>query len=136
MDREKIEPVKKVSRDHLIKPDTYTIIIGEGRFAGQLAASMDSSYVIISRDTTQTGEHVIYGDGQNADTLRKAGIRKADTVAVVTDDDKYNEEVGVMIRDKYHIPNIVIISDKKLSGITSISLKRTTNRLIKTVKLG
>ena len=48
------------------------------------------------------------GDALNRDVLRRAGIEKADSVAVVTDSDILNATVGHIALTVYHVPNVVV----------------------------
>lgn len=48
------------------------------------------------------------GEAINRDVLHRAGIEKADAVAVVTDSDIMNAVVGHLAREYYHINNVVV----------------------------
>jgi trk system potassium uptake protein TrkA len=48
------------------------------------------------------------GEAINRDILHRAGIERADTVAVVTDSDILNGVVGHLARNYYHIPNVIV----------------------------
>lgn len=47
------------------------------------------------------------GDALNQDVLRRAGIEKADSIAVVTNSDILNATVGYVAKSYFHVPNVV-----------------------------
>jgi trk system potassium uptake protein len=94
------------------------IIVGCGRMGSELAYRLfqrghevsiidldEKSFATLPDDFSgQFSE----GDALNRDVLRRAGIEKADSVAVVTDSDILNATVGHLALDTYHVPNVVV----------------------------
>jgi len=94
----------------------YIIIIGCGIIGKSLATHLVSEgheVVVIEQDEDRgkaiaetLDVIVIQGDGSNTDTLKDAGVERADGVAVLTADDNTNLTVCQILK-KFNVPKIV-----------------------------
>lgn len=94
------------------------IVVGCGRLGAELAARLFQSgheVSVIDRDSRAFAKlpenfegRINEGEAIDRDVLRRAGIERADTVAVVTDSDVLNAVVGHLAQDFYKIPNVVV----------------------------
>lgn len=94
------------------------IVVGCGRMGSDLAARLHqmghrvtvmdvaaSAFVNLPPDFRG---HRVEGDLFSRDVLHRAGIEKADGIAVVTNSDAYNAVIGHLARTEYNVPNIVV----------------------------
>lgn len=94
------------------------VVIGCGRLGAELAARLfqrghEVSVIDENPDSfTKLPDNfegrLNVGEAIDSDTLHRAGIEQADTVAVVTDSDVLNAVVGHLARTYYNIPNVVV----------------------------
>jgi trk system potassium uptake protein len=94
------------------------VIVGCGRMGAELARRLfqrgHEISVIDSDETSFTHlpanfeGRINEGEPINRDVLHRAGIDRADVVAVVTDSDVLNAVVGHLARNFYHVPNVVV----------------------------
>lgn len=94
------------------------VVIGCGRLGAELAARLfqrghEVSVIDENPDSfTKLPDNfegrLKVGEAIDSDTLHRAGIEQADTVAVVTDSDVLNAVVGHLARTYYNIPNVVV----------------------------
>ena len=93
-----------------------TIIIGAGRLGGTIARKLNKTenVVIIDKDKTKINKLQDYsgfvecGDATDLGLLEKNGIKNADSVIAVTDDDNVNIFLGDVCSNIYNVPHIVI----------------------------
>jgi voltage-gated potassium channel len=83
--------------------DAYVLIIGGGRVGRQIArelAQRDIPYRIVERNPTEVHdpEHVEVGSAADIETLRRAGIDRASSVIVTTQDDDTNIYLTIYCR--------------------------------------
>lgn len=94
------------------------VIVGCGRFGAELATRLfqgghdvsviDPEEEAFSRLPDNFAGRISQGDALDRDVLHRAGIEKADAVAVVTDSDILNATVGHIARTYYGKTNVVI----------------------------
>lgn len=94
------------------------LIIGCGRLGAELAMRLyqrghevsviDSNKNAFSKLPASFEGRINEGEAINRDVLHRAGIERADSVAVVTDSDVLNGVVGHLARTYYHVPNVVV----------------------------
>ncbi|MBQ2583002.1 MAG: TrkA family potassium uptake protein [Erysipelotrichaceae bacterium] len=93
-----------------------TIIIGAGRLGGSIARklNMKSNVLIIDKNRSKFSKlqdysgFTVSGDATDLALLEKSGIRTADKVIAVTDDDNINLFLADVCSNVYCVPNIVI----------------------------
>ncbi len=93
-----------------------TIIIGAGRLGGSIARklNMKSNVLIIDKNRSKFSKlqdysgFTVSGDATDLALLEKSGIRTADKVIAVTDDDNINLFLADVCSNVYSVPNIVI----------------------------
>ncbi|MBQ9425023.1 MAG: TrkA family potassium uptake protein [Erysipelotrichaceae bacterium] len=93
-----------------------TIIIGAGRLGSTIARSLNKSSNVIVIDCSKEkidrlGEYsgfVEVGDATDCSLLEKCGIKTADRVIAVTDDDNINVFLADLCTHIYHVPDITI----------------------------
>lgn len=92
------------------------IIVGGGNVGYYLAEKLRGDhYVVLIEKELTVGEKiagemnvmVIQGDGCNPETLKKAGVKKADVVAAVTGNDVDNIIICQIARDVYNVKRTV-----------------------------
>lgn len=94
------------------------VIVGCGRFGAELATRLfqsghdvsiiDPEEAAFSRLPDNFAGRITTGDALDRDVLHRAGIEKADAVAVVTDSDILNATVGHVAHTYYEKTNVVI----------------------------
>jgi trk system potassium uptake protein TrkA len=94
------------------------IVVGCGRLGAELATRLFQAghdVSIIDRDSRAFAKlpenfegRVNEGEAIDRDVLRRAGIERADTVAVVTDSDVMNAAVAHLVQSHYKISNVVV----------------------------
>lgn len=94
------------------------LIIGCGRLGAELSMRLferghevsviDSNKNAFSKLPARFEGRINEGEAINRDVLHRAGIERADSVAVVTDSDVLNGVVGHLARTYYHVPNVVV----------------------------
>lgn len=94
------------------------VVVGCGRLGAELATRLFEAgheVSVIDADATAFQKlppnfegRLNEGEAINRDILHRAGIERADTVAVVTDSDVLNGVVGHLARAYYHVPNVVV----------------------------
>lgn len=94
------------------------VIIGCGRLGAELSMRLfqrghDVSVVDVDADAFSKlapnfEGRINEGEAINHDILHRAGIERADTVAVVTDSDVLNAVVGHLARTHYKVSNVVV----------------------------
>jgi trk/ktr system potassium uptake protein len=94
------------------------IIIGCGRLGAELAdrlfqrghevSVIDQNEAAFTKLSASFEGRINEGEALNRDVLHRAGIERADTVAVVTDSDVLNGVVGHLARTFYNVPNVVV----------------------------
>lgn len=94
------------------------LIIGCGRLGAELAMRLferghevsviDSNKNAFSKLPASFEGRINEGEAINRDVLHRAGIERADSVAVVTDSDVLNGVVGRLASTYYHVPNVVV----------------------------
>ena len=93
-----------------------TIIVGAGRLGGTIARklNMKSNVLIIDKNRDKFAKLQDYsgftanGDATDMALLEKSGIKDADRVIAVTDDDNVNLFLADVCDRIYHVPNIII----------------------------
>ena len=91
-----------------------TIIIGAGRLGGTIARSMNkiSNIVVVDRNKEKIGRlgdfsgFVEVGDATDRALLEKNGIKTANRVIAVTDDDNTNIFLADLCTNIYHVPQV------------------------------
>ena len=91
------------------------VILGAGGLGFQLAKQLieERKYIVLIEKDTEKAKHaaklldclVINEQGNNLETLRKAGISKADYFISVTDSDEMNMVACGMVSSESHVPN-------------------------------
>jgi trk system potassium uptake protein len=94
------------------------VIVGCGRLGAELAGRLferghevsviDNNERAFSKLPAKFEGRINEGDAINRDVLHRAGIERADAVAVVTDSDVLNAVVGHLARSYYHVANVVV----------------------------
>lgn len=95
------------------------IVLGCGRLGADLAYRLslreDTQVVVVDKDPAAFHNlphdypgRLVEGDVLSQDVLQRAGIEKADAVAVVTDSDVVNAVVGHVARAMYQVPQVVV----------------------------
>lgn len=94
------------------------LIVGCGRLGTELAARLfqaghevsviDANADAFAKLPTNFEGRLNEGEAINRDILHRAGIERADTVAVVTDSDVLNAVVGHLARTFYNVQNVVV----------------------------
>jgi len=94
------------------------VIVGCGRMGAELARRLfQRGHEVSVVDTNDTAfshlpsdfeGRINEGEAINRDVLHRAGIEKADAVAVVTDSDVLNAVVGHLARTHYNIPKVIV----------------------------
>lgn len=94
------------------------IVVGCGRLGSQLAyrlykaghtvAVVDSDPLAFNNLPPDFSGRLHEGDAMSEDVLLRAGIERADGVAVVTNSDPLNAVVGHIARSVYHVPNVIV----------------------------
>jgi trk system potassium uptake protein TrkA len=94
------------------------VIVGCGRLGAELAGRLferghevsviDNNERAFSALPGNFEGRINEGDGINRDVLHRAGIERADAVAVVTDSDVLNAVVGHLARSYYHVSNVIV----------------------------
>ncbi len=94
------------------------IVVGCGRLGAELAARLyqrghevsviDENEAAFTKLPPNFEGRINEGEAINRDVLHRAGIERADTIAVVTDSDVLNAVVGHLARTYYHVPNVVV----------------------------
>lgn len=94
------------------------IIVGCGRMGAELATRLfqrghdvsvvDANAEAFSKLPSNFEGRLNEGEAINRDILHRAGIERADTVAVVTDSDILNAVVGHLARTFYNVRNVVV----------------------------
>lgn len=95
-----------------------TVIIGCGRMGAELATRLfrrghevsviDKSAAAFSKLPADFEGRINEGDAVNRDVLHRAGVERADAVAVVTDSDVLNGVVGHLAHNFFKVPNVVV----------------------------
>ena len=107
------------------------IIVGGGNVGYYLAERLSGShYVVLIEKEPTVGEKiagkmnamVILGDGCDPDTLKKAGIKKADVVAAVTGNDVDNIIICQIAKDIYNVRRTVAIVNNPKNQIVFTKL--------------
>ncbi len=94
------------------------VIVGCGRMGAELAARLfqrghevsviDVDEAAFTKLPPDFEGRLNEGEAINRDVLHRAGIERADTVAVVTDSDVLNAVVGHLARTYYNVPNVIV----------------------------
>jgi len=94
------------------------VIVGCGRLGAELAGRLfqrghevsviDADERAFTKLPPNFEGRINEGEAINRDVLHRAGIERADAVAVVTDSDVLNAVVGHLARSYYNIPNVVV----------------------------
>ncbi|MBE0697118.1 MAG: TrkA family potassium uptake protein [Anaerolineaceae bacterium] len=94
------------------------VIVGCGRMGAELARRLfqrgheisviDGDKSSFSHLAADFEGRINEGEAINRDVLHRAGIERADAVAVVTDSDVLNAVVAHLARTYYNIPNVVV----------------------------
>ena len=96
--------------------ENNTIIIGAGRLGGTIARNLHKkdNVLIIDKDKSKFSKLQDYsgfvecGDGTDLAFLEQCGIRKADRVIAVTNDDNVNIFIGDLCTKIFDVKDIVI----------------------------
>ncbi len=94
------------------------VVVGCGRLGAELAARLyqrghevsviDSDETAFSKLPANFEGRLNEGDAVNRDVLHRAGIERADAIAIVTDSDVLNAVVGHLARSYYNVPNVIV----------------------------
>lgn len=94
------------------------VIVGCGRLGAELAGRLfqaghevsviDANESSFSKLPANFEGRINEGEAMNRDVLHRAGVERADAVAVVTDSDVLNAVVGHLARTYYNVPNVVV----------------------------
>ena len=94
------------------------VVIGCGRMGAELAARLfqrghevsviDADKSAFTKLPPNFEGRINEGEAINREVLHRAGIERADTVAIVTDSDILNAVVGHLARTYYNVPNVVV----------------------------
>ncbi|HET8704775.1 MAG TPA: NAD-binding protein, partial [Pseudomonadales bacterium] len=94
------------------------VVIGCGRLGAELAGRLfqrghevsviDWDEGAFSKLPPNFEGRINEGEAINRDVLHRAGIERADTVAVVTDSDVLNAVVGHLARSYFNTPNVIV----------------------------
>lgn len=94
------------------------VVVGCGRLGAELAGRLfqrGHEVSVIDVDETAFNKlpanfegRINEGEAINRDVLHRAGIERADAVAVVTDSDVMNAVLGHLCRTYFHVPNVVV----------------------------
>ena len=93
-----------------------TIIVGAGRLGGSIARKLNkiANVLIIDKDKNKFSKLQDYsgfveaGDATDQAFLEKNGIKEADSIIAVTDDDNVNIFLADLCSHVYNVPNIII----------------------------
>ncbi|MBI2267586.1 MAG: TrkA family potassium uptake protein [Armatimonadetes bacterium] len=105
----------------------YVVIVGCGRQGARLAQLMEAEghqVAVVDQDTRSfrrledfRGSRIL-GNAIDIETLRKAGIEKADAFAAVTSGDNTNLMLAQVAQEIFHIPKVVCrVYDPRRAGI-------------------
>lgn len=99
------------------KKENFTIIIGCGRLGGNLANTISGErkdVLVIDKDkeafkklSSSYGGLTMTGDATDMDVMLEAGIRDADSVVIVTEDDNVNICVSQMVKEMFGTPHVI-----------------------------
>src|SRR5512146_2061330 len=94
------------------------VVVGCGRLGAELAARLfqqghevsviDADEAAFSKLPANFEGRLNEGDAVNRDVLHRAGIERADAIAIVTDSDVLNAVVGHLARSYYNVPNVIV----------------------------
>ncbi len=94
----------------------HILILGCGRVGARLANTMhraheitviDRSLDAFERLDADFSGHTIVGPGDDPDVLVRAGIRRADAFAALTNRDNVNIMTSEMARELFHVPRVI-----------------------------
>jgi trk system potassium uptake protein TrkA len=96
----------------------HIIVVGCGRVGSNLAYRLfQRGHLVVVIDTAPNAftklphdfkGRMVEGEGLSQDVLHRAGIERAESVAVVTDSDAVNAVIGHIAHSVYHIDYVVI----------------------------
>ena len=103
----------------------FVVIVGAGGAGVYLASRLSSeghNVTVIDIDPNAVKElaknvqaaSTIVGDGSRLETLRRAGLEKADILAVLTGADDRNLSIAMLAKNEFRVPRVVArINDPK-----------------------
>jgi trk system potassium uptake protein TrkA len=103
----------------------FVVIVGSGGAGASLASKLSSEghrVTLVDTDSDALKELVnkvpdastIVGDGLKFETMRRAGLEKADVLAVLTGDDEKNLSISILAKNEFHVPRVVArVNDPK-----------------------
>jgi len=103
----------------------FVVIVGGGGAGAYLASRLSSEghrVAVIDTNLDALEElsskvpavSTIVGDGSRLETMRKAGLEKADVLAVLTGADEKNIAIAMLAKNEFRIPRIVArVNDPK-----------------------
>ncbi len=103
----------------------FVVIVGGGGAGAYLASRLSSeghrvAVIDTSPDALEElsskvpAVSTIVGDGSRLETMRKAGLEKADVLAVLTGADEKNITIAMLAKNEFRIPRIVArVNDPK-----------------------
>ncbi|MBS7622418.1 TrkA family potassium uptake protein [Candidatus Bathyarchaeota archaeon] len=103
----------------------FTVIVGAGGAGVYLASRLSSEghkVTVIDIDADALKEltkkapeaSTIIGDASRIEVLRRAGLEKAKTLAVLTGDDDRNLSIAMLAKNEFHVPRVIArINDPK-----------------------
>lgn len=99
------------------EPNAYTIIVGCGRLGANLANALsDAQGNVLIMDlhkdsfrklSPSFGGLTVTADATDLDALQEAGMEKADTVIVVTNNDNVNVMVAQLARELFKVREVI-----------------------------
>jgi len=117
----------------------YVVIIGGGRVGTDLVKLLlpeGHDIVLIERNenvaqklSTQFDALVIQGDGTDLESLKDAGLNKAEALVAVTGDDKVNLISAQLANKIFKVPNVIArVNEPKNEGVFSnLGVKNTVS---------
>lgn len=103
----------------------FAVIVGAGGAGAYLAIRLSSGghkVTVIDIDEDALKElnekaptaSTILGDASRIEVLRKAGLEKAETLAVLTGADDRNLSIAMLAKNEFHVPKVIVwINDPK-----------------------
>ncbi|MGN0628444.1 MAG: potassium channel family protein [Oscillospiraceae bacterium] len=96
---------------------SYTVIIGCGRLGANIADTLSDkggNVLIMDKDkrafrklSLSFGGLEVEGDGMDLEALDEAGIKRAETVLAVTDDDNTNIMIAQLAKEVFNVDRVI-----------------------------
>jgi len=103
----------------------YVVIVGGGGAGSYLATRLSAEghkVTVLDTNAESLKElskaapavSTVTGDGARLETMRKAGVEKADVLAVLTGTDECNLSVAMLMKNEFRVPRVIArVNDPK-----------------------